>query len=188
MSTPQTDTLLPDWLPGLIPFPGDWNAFVRALHVVFRRDFIDSKPRFRRCPVWHDRRVDRSDTHCYEEGFWHLVTRDEWVFDPRTRKKEKQRLPDIIRAEHLPWARPTIEHHADPTMLVWDFEEESRRGSAMRTYVWLKELDYVVVMERQPHPRGDIYMLITAFDVTHEGKRRDLTSRYERRRKEAGPA
>lgn len=165
MSTPQTDTPLPDWLPELIPFQGDWNAFVRALHVVFRRDFIDSKPRFRMCPVWHDRRVNRSDTRCYEEGFWHLVTHDEWVFDPRT-----------------------IEHHADPTMLVWDFEEESRRGSAMRTYVWLKELDYVVVLERQPHSRGDIYMLITAFDVTHEGKRRDLASRYERRRKEAGPA
>lgn len=39
MSTPQTDTPLPDWLPELIPFQGDWNAFVRALHVVFAQVF-----------------------------------------------------------------------------------------------------------------------------------------------------
>jgi hypothetical protein len=59
----------------------------------------------------------------------------------------------------------------------------TKRGIAVRTYVWLKDHDYVVVLERQQKNKGDVFMLITSFYLDFEAKRRDLQSRYERRRK-----
>ena len=49
--------------------------------------------------------------------------------------------------------------------------------------MWLKEHDYVVILEQQPRQKGNVFMLVTSFLVDFEGKRRDLQSRYERRRK-----
>ena len=65
--------------------------------------------------------------------------------------------------------------------------QATKRGTVVRTYVWLKDHDYVVVLERQKKDKGDVFMLITSFLLAFEGKRRDLQSRYERRRKSCRP-
>src|ERR1039458_3967837 len=182
-STPTPPPAPPAWLPPFIPFGGDWNVFVRALYIIFERDFKNHWPRFRTFPVWHDRRVDPTDNYGFEEGFWHLVTRDQLVYDRQTRRNEKERLPDLDRAGRLPWAKPIIEHETAIEILAWDFDEATKWGTTVRTYVWLKNHDYVVILERQQKQRGDIFMLVTSFYVDHEAKRRDLQSRYERRRK-----
>jgi hypothetical protein len=181
VTAPAAPTPPPAWLPPHIPFSGDWSAFVTALYAVFSRDFKTSFPWFQGRPVWHNRRVF-PDGDGKEEGFWHLVTREQWIFDQRSRKKIKERLPELDRAGRVPWARPIIEHPADPQMLVWEFEDETKRGPAVRTYVWLQPHDYVVVLERQAKERGDIYQLITSFWVDYPGKREDLESRYARRK------
>ena len=80
-------------------------------------------------------------------------------------------------------AKPIVEHETAVEMLAWDFDEATKCGTAIRTYVWLKDHDYVVVLERQQKLKGDVFMLITSFYLDYEGKRRDLQSRYERRRK-----
>lgn len=181
--TTITSTTLPKWLPPIVPYHGDWAPFVKALHALFSIDFKSGTLRFRGCPVWYDRRVLRDDPHGFEEGFWHLVTRDEWVYDPVKRCKEKQRLPEIERARRLPWGRPSIEHETEPELLVWDFEDELKQGKVVRTYLWLKHLDYMVILERQKKERGDIFMLITTFLVDAPGKHANLESRYQRRKK-----
>lgn len=172
----------PEWLPAVIAYAGDWTRFVGALYSVFTRDFKGQWPRFRAAPVWHDRRL-LPDGDGKEEGFWHLVTKDQWVWNPRTRRKEKERLPELNRARRLPWARPIIEHESDASIQSWDFDEATKWGMVVRTYIWLKRHDYVVILERQQKDKGYIFMLITSFFVTHEGKRRDLESRHARRRK-----
>ena len=146
-------------------------------------DFKSGSLRFRGSPVWYDRRIDPTDPHSYEEGFWHLVTRYEFVWNPRLKRKEKHRFPDIERAKHLPWGRPTVENENEVEVVVWNFEDETRKGKVTRTYLWLKEWDYALVLERQEKARGDIFMLITAFLVDNQAKRFDLESRYNRRKK-----
>ena len=172
----------PAWLPPHIPFNGDWKVFVGAIYLVFTRDFKGTWPRFRTLPVWHDRRV-LDDGDGKEEGFWHLVQKDQWIYNPKTRRKEKERLPEFDRAGRLPWARPIIEHEIADGVKVWDYDDETPRGKAVRTYVWLENHDYVVIIERQKKDRGDVFMLITSFHLDFDGTRRDLQSRYERRRK-----
>lgn len=181
-STNDNTDAPPAWLPAAIPFAGDWRNFVETLYAIFSRDFKGRWPQFRSRPVWHDRRVF-DDGDGKEEGFWHLVTRDQWVWDSRTRRNEKERLPELDRAGRVPWARPIIEHETDVAVLAWDFEEATKRGTTVRTYVWLTKYDYVVILERQAKEKGDIFQLITSFLVDHAAKRADLGSRYERRKK-----
>jgi hypothetical protein len=170
----------PDWLPNPVEYHGDWDSFIRTLYRVFETDFKQGRPRYQNCPIWHDRRIDSEDKFGFEEGFWHLVTRNEWVWNSAKRIKEKQRLPDNDRAARLPWAKPTIDHDSEPEIKVWDFEE-AERSNVVRRYIWLEEYDFVVILEHQTKSFGDIFMLRTAFTVEYEGKRKDLESRYERR-------
>jgi len=179
----MTELSTPSWLPDPIQFQGDWNHFVRTLYAVFESDFKHGTPRYKNCPVWYDRRVESGDSYEYEEGFWHLVTKDQWVWNPQTRRKEKDRLPELDRAARLPWTKPAMDHHLESGVLNWDFRQETKRGYIIRSYIWLKDHDFVVILERQKKRRGDIFQLITSFLVNYEGKRRDLQSRYERREK-----
>jgi hypothetical protein len=179
---PVAPTATPAWLPPRIPFAGDWRVFVEALYLVFTKDFKGCWPRFRTFPVWHDRRVF-DDGDGKEEGFWHLVQKDQWIYNTKTRRKEKERLPEFERAGRLPWARPIIDHENAVEVTVWDYDNETPKGKVVRTYIWLKDHDYVVILERQKKDKGDVFMLITSFYLDFEGKRRDLESRYEGRRK-----
>ena len=181
--TPTPQPATPAWLPSHIPFGGDWNTFIRALCIIFERDFKNRWPRFRTFPVWHNRRVDPTDIYGFEEGFWHLVSRDQPVYNRQTRRNGKQRLPDFDRAGRLPWAKPIIEHETAVEVMVWDYDEATKWGTVVRTYVWLKNHDYVVILERKEIPKGDVFMLVTSFFVDYEAKRRDLLSRFARRRK-----
>ncbi|MGD9746040.1 MAG: hypothetical protein AB7I98_05525 [Verrucomicrobiales bacterium] len=176
-------TNFPTWLPDPIPFNGDWNAFVRTLYAVFESDFKHGRPRFRGCPIWHNQRIDSDGPYRFEEGFWHLVTRDQWVFDYRTRRKVKDRLPELERASLVPWARPILDHESNPSVTVFEFEDETRKGVVVRTYLWLHDWDYVVILEKQAKTKGEVYMLVTSFLVDIPAKRKDLQSRYDRRLK-----
>ena len=176
-------TNLPDWLPDPIHFNGDWNAFVRTLYAVFESDFKHGHPRFRGCPIWHNQRIDTDGPHRFEEGFWHLVTKDQWIYDRQTRRNTKERLPEFERAARMPWAKPIVDHERDPGVVVFEFEDETRKGAVIRTYLWLSEWDYVVILEKQSKAKGNIYMLVTSFFVNIPAKQKDLQSRYERRLK-----
>lgn len=173
----------PSWLPDPIFFQGDWDSFVQTLYAVFKQDFVDGSPRYRSRPVWHDRRVAPDDTYGFEEGFWHLITSNQRKRNSTTGKIEKERVPEFQRAARLPWSRPTIDNDTEPEVLSWDYEQDTKKGTVVRTYIWLKDHDFVVILERQTKRKGDIFMLITSFYIDHKAKRRDLESRYKNRKR-----
>jgi hypothetical protein len=57
---------------------------------------------------------------------------------------------------------------------MWDYEEGRRR---VRTYLWLREYDYAVILEK----RKGHYYLITAYYVDGDSNRRSLRRKYEQR-------
>lgn len=183
----MTPTARPDWLPDHIPFDREWDSFIQTVYKIFKSDFIISIPRFRSLPVWHDRRVDKNDRFGFEEGFWHLVTKDERVYDKATRRSELNRLPDFNRAGRLPWAKPIIANSDDGSVLVWDYEDETCRRKAVRTYLWLKQHDFLVILEKQSAAQRQIYRLITSFHITYAAKRKDLESRYAKQIQKTSP-
>lgn len=154
----------PAWLPPMFVMSPWSDEVMERLYAVFRSDFVANPVTYQGCRVWFFPEMERGK----ELIFWHLVERE----DP---PRSGNRLPDFRRAERLPWARPLLQNHTDQAVLAWDFEEAA---SDVRTYVWLKDLDYVVVMKRYP---DDARRLITAYWIDYESKRKTLRSKYARR-------
>lgn len=153
----------PDWLPPLFVM-SPWNEMVmESLYALFRRDFIENPAKYCGAEVWFFPEKERGK----ELIFWHLVERED--------KASGERLPDFRRAERLPWARPMLDHLEEQEILDWDYEEGD---GSVRTYVWLKDFDYLIVMKKYRDGRR---RLITAYYIDYENMRRKLLKKFERR-------
>ncbi|RQW87843.1 MAG: hypothetical protein EHM79_07020 [Geobacter sp.] len=84
-------------------------------------------------------------------------------------------MPDLRRSERLPWARPMLDNADAMEVLDWDFKEGD---GIVKTYVWLKDFDYLMVLKKYPDGRR---RLITSFWVEYQNTRRKLEKKYDRR-------
>ncbi|MBT9168663.1 MAG: hypothetical protein DDT19_02011 [Syntrophomonadaceae bacterium] len=162
-------TETPSWLPAIISVDGEWERVVERLYAIFVTDIKKGKPRLNSSSVWWDRRI--LDGEKYEEGFWHLISKD---YDD-----VKDRLPDFRRAEKLPWCRACIDNFRDASIVFWDYRVKKR----IETYIWLKNHDYVVVFKKLNKRFGVVYFLLTAHYVEGESTRKKLLKKYENRPK-----
>lgn len=159
----------PSFLPAILSLEGAWEVILEKLYEVFRDDFKTRQLRHESKRVFYDGRILPS-SRGKEEGFWHLITREDL--------STKVRLPDFDRAARLPWARPIIESNQRPEIIVFDYAEGPRK-KGIRRYLWLKDWNYLVIMQH----RGNVFYLNTAMYIDFEGKRRDLKRKYENRLK-----
>lgn len=159
--------------------PGGPNDTYGMLYGIFRRDFVDSRPRYRGREVWHF--PEQEDGK--EKLFWHLTSR-EVKPKPVPRRMQRYaasiqqqagRYPDLRRSERLPWVRPMIENSQQPQVLAWDYVEGT---GDTHTYVWLKDRDFVAIMKKYPDGRR---RLITSFYVDQGYKRQDFERKYANR-------
>ena len=157
-----------DWLPPMLTLSGTWEEIVSSLYAMFEKDFKQTKPKFQIYVIWWDQRVLAGQY--YEEGFWHLISRDD--------KSTGERLPDFCRAERLPWCAPTIVHSDDSAVIVWDYREG--RGQ-LRTYLWLEDGDYCIILEKLKQPTQPAAMLITAFHVDGPSQKRSLRNKLAKK-------
>jgi len=149
---------LPDWLPDLLLFHGDWSAYVEEVYQVFRQDFFIDCVRFRGRRVSVRREpLDQGK----ETGFWHAISEG---------KEEEERTPDLRRCERIRWIRALLE--ADTAKVrIW----KNRRGSDRRIVVALPDFSYVVVLA----DRGKYVLFITAYHVERERRRQKLRKEWE---------
>jgi len=158
--------MIPTWLPALLNLDGNWEENLKVLYSIFETDFIQHQPEIDGIPVWHDRTIKEKP---YPEGFWHVIT-----------KKEKitgDRVPDFRRAERLPWCGPSLDNSDDPIIMKWDIEEDG----GIKTYVWLENFDYVIILTNKLFRVGKVKFLTTAFYVTGDSIRNKLMKKYENR-------
>lgn len=155
----MTSPNVPAWLPKmLVVFP--WtNESYNALYVYFIRDLLSAQIMFNGKPLRFRRGMEDGKV----KPFWHITSKNEDNGD---------RLPDFRRIERMPWIRAIIENVNTPEVQSWQYEEQSE----IRTYLWLREHDYVVILSDAPHS----VFLVTAFYV--EGNyRRSLERKYAAR-------
>jgi len=147
----------PDWLPDMIcleDYGGSWEVYLEAIYKVFKADFIDSIPRLIGMRVGVKKYTKLRGK---ESSFWHLIQEGDI---------EIERLPNFRRCERIPWPRPIIDNYPNNAIKFWKNE---RRGRT-RILLWLWECDYLVVIE----DRGDYLLLITAYPIENEPRRRKL--------------
>lgn len=158
---------LPPWLPEpLVVSPWTTDTYER-LYEVFRRDILTSRLTYRGYGVWF---YPQSADNDKEDIFWHLTTRKDRSLPP-------ERLPDLRRCERLPWVKPMILRCPDAgdDLVDWDYEEGD---GAVKTYVWLHRLDFVVVMKKLNDGRR---RLVTSFHLDNQHQREKMRRKRERR-------
>lgn len=157
----------PEWLPEKVDTNGEWGEVLKRLYQLFQIDFIGPGCyHLGRAVWWDNRKIDGE----YEEGFWHLITRGNDAVG--------HRLFDSERAECLPWCRPCLVNAPDVALKIWDYRESDKR---VRTYVWLENHDYLIILQKRSSRQGEIFFLVTAFSVDGNDTRRKLEKKYENR-------
>lgn len=152
----------PTWLPQLVCLPeygGDWERYLAALYIFFKKDFIDSTP------MYKGKRLGLKK-HPLKDGkeatFWHFIQEG---------SEEAERVPDMRRCERIRWPRPIIENAAEPIVKIW----KNKRGSEYRILLWLEEQEYLVVLAE----RAGYLLPWTAYLVTDEHRKRKLRKEYK---------
>lgn len=163
----------PSFLPPMLDMDGAWEDVLSKLYSIFESDFKKTKACHRGRRVIYDGRI--LDDGGKEEGFWHVISKD----DPRT----GERLPDYERARRLPWAKPMMESPAHQEIALFEYNE-GPRDKGLRRYLWLKNYDYVVILQT----RKAAYYWVTAFYVDSSRKKKFLARAYDEWLKTAAAA
>lgn len=158
----------PSWLPPMVALSGSLPHDLAILHNTFVKDFDQGNPTFLGIPVSWDRKLVTGATYC--GAFWHIVSRA----NPSTQMREL----DPSRARRLPWCAAVLANASDSAVKVWDYEKG--RGN-VRTYAWLEQLDYVVVLEKQQRRLTNVAFLVTAYHLDGDYSRRQLKGLHRRR-------
>lgn len=153
----------PAWLPPMFAVSPWTETTFDGLYAVFKTDFLDRAASYGSRPVWIFSDRERGK----EKMFWHLTEKED--------KTLGGRVADLRRAERLPWSRPMLDHITDLQVVHWDYEEGDK---TIKTYVWLKDFDFVIVLKRMPDLSR---RLITSFYVDYANKKRDLERKYKQR-------
>jgi hypothetical protein len=160
----------PDWLPPLTSleyFEGDPIKYIEHLFSLFTRDFITSKPSFKGKYVFYD----KADDNGKPRAFSHITTEEN--------RETKERELCLRRCERIAWIRAIIEHYEDPVVLVWEKEQRTSKKIATRTYLFLKEEDFLVILQEIKHG----HYMITAIYVDNPNQKRKHLKAYEKSKK-----
>lgn len=153
----------PDWLPEMYPVNPWTEKTYELLYEIFQKDFVNNQPQYRGYVVWFFPEEEDGK----EVVFWHLTSREDNAVG--------ERIPDLRRSERLPWARPMLDNPDKPEVLDWDYEEGD---GSIKTYVWLKDYDYLVVLKKYKDGRR---RLITSFWIEYQNFRDKLEKKYKQR-------
>jgi len=150
------------WLPPLL-VPAvddkDLDLFMSAVYEVFRRDFVDSKPKYPEKRFALKRYPLRDGK---EATFWHLVS---------SGLVEASRIVIQERCEKICWPKPIIEAKLDTERVnLW---RNLRKGEE-RILIALWDFSYLVVLA----DRAEYVLLWTAYPVDFEHSRRKLRKEY----------
>ena len=149
---------LPEWLPEIIQWDGDWEKYVETIYDAYSRTYTEASPFYYRGMVVKSRR--RPVANDKDGGFWHIIGGSNGKPEPR-------------RCERVLWARAIIENADDERVLVWD-EPSPHDGGVVDTVFWLKEADYYVIIAR----RTNCWVIRSAYSVVYDSKRKRLERNY----------
>lgn len=157
------------WLPKELDIScGTFREIIQILYAIFEKDIKYGQLKYQGCKVGFSRKV-KPDGLGYEEIFWHLVTRED--------KITAERYLDYRRAEKLPWIKAMIKHQNDACLKVWDYQEGSIK-KGVRTYIWLENWDFVVILQKIQRTKVAIYNIITSFHLDGDGSRRRMHRKW----------
>jgi len=153
----------PEWLPEPLHLKTWSHDTYDRLYQWFCSEILSAPLQYDGSKVWYFPDIEDGR----EALFWHLTARED--------KATGDRIPDLPRCRRLPWLRPLLLNTRRPGVLGWDYLEGD--GST-KTYVWLRDYDYVVIMKKYPDGSR---RLVTAYCIQYSNERRKLQKKYDGR-------
>lgn len=157
---------MPDWLEPLArleDFDGNVEAYIAHLFSIFTRDFITTTPTFRGKSILHD----KTDDGGKPQAFTHITTEEN--------RQTKQRELCLRRCERIAWIKAVVENADDPRVLMWEKEQKTSRRRATRTFLFLEDKDFLVILQEIKWG----HYLITAIYVDNPNQKRKHLKAYE---------
>lgn len=159
--------MIPEWLPPELELTGNsFQADVSKLFSIYQQDFmVAPAPEVDSLPVYVNPHKDPAWSNSYPKGFTHIITRG-----------EKIRMIDYDRAKRLPWVRAILDNYKQPEVKAfWD-----RHPKGDTLYLWLDEMDFVVILRRMRGKNRSASIIITAYTLTDGYNKREMKKRYDR--------
>ena len=163
----------PDWLEPLTKledFGGDPIKYIDHIFSLFKRDFISTTPIFKGKEVFHDRHDDGGRP----ATFVHVTTEENRI--------TKQRELSLRRCERIAWIKAIIEHTNDPLVFVWEKEQRTSEGMTTRTYLFLEQENFLVILQEIIHN----HFIITAIYVDNPNQKNKHLKSYRAFQKRSG--
>ncbi len=162
--------MVADFLPEELELPLGWSEdSIGKIYEKFYNDFVCGSVTYSGKPVKVSMKKGPKDML---NVFWHIITKED--------KKSGDRLVDFARLKRIFWIKEIILNPDHPDVLNWEYEEKPGK---IRVYLWVKERDYVVVLEKKTNS----YFLVTAFNIEGESTRRRLRKKYKKGQKNNRP-
>jgi len=153
---------LPDIIE-LNDFKGNFNAYLEAVYEIFKKDFVYSKPVFRRKKLGLKK--------------YPLVEGKEYTFYHMTHEGdvENSRTPDLRRMERIAWPRPMVNDSEHPYLKVWRNTRRGKGGTRNRILILHEKERYLVVLD----DRKEYILLWTAYLLRRQGELEKQLKEYE---------
>lgn len=153
------------WLPKLVlltDYRNNWDNYLSALYTFYTKDFIETKPVFRRekLAVKKHPLVDGK-----EATFWHIIQKG---------KNEDERIPDLRRCERICWPKPIIEHCEEGGIKIWENERYTKKGKQISICIWFEQAEYLIILRK----RVGYILFWTGYPVTALHRKNKLEKEY----------
>lgn len=155
------------------------RANLEKLYEYFKDDFISNETYLN---TQYKIDIDMLSTQYNKPKiFWHVITREEEirVRRGRTWQIKKVRKFDKNRAKRIRWIKHLILNFNDTANNIFTFfytETTGANRGKLRLYIWAKEHDYVVIIEKL---NSNSSFLVTAFFIDGHYKKSTYQTRYE---------
>ncbi len=155
---------------------GQYNEYQRkeSLMRIFKRD-IEDNPNFK-FKKKQIRPTKKEGESPMQTLYHHLTTRDD---KDEKGKKLGARSFEMARSVRLHWVKVHIEETTKVDVVVFSYEDRVDGKDVIRTYVYNKTSEYVLILE--PQKSNQDYYLLTAYYLNEPGGKKQIEKKLKRK-------
>jgi hypothetical protein len=155
---------------------GQYNEYQRkeSLMRVFKRDIEDnSNFQFRNKQI---RPTKKEGEAPMQTLYRHLTTKED---KDEKGNKLGTRTFEMARSIRLHWIKVHLEENTKASVEVFSYEDRVDRKDVVRTYIYNKTSEYVVILEPQKSKHD--YYLLTAYSLNEPGGKKQIEKKLKKK-------
>lgn len=146
----------------------------QALRSIFNRDIADNPLLTFRGKLI--RPTKKEGESSMDVLFDHLTRRDE---KDEHGNKTGKRLFEMDRSQRIHWIKPHLGELIRDTIDIFSFEDRINGKNVIRTYIYNKTNEYVLILEPQRSKKD--YYLLTAYYLNEKGGKKQISKKLRRK-------